>query len=448
MGHKKLSFTTRYVLAFGVFLVIANILLGMVILRQSESSMKELINKNMLDIVNTASGFLDGDVLGALTEDDVGGDAFNDALEKLAVFQNNVDIQFIYAVRQIDEDTFVFTVDPDPVDPAEFGEEIVVTEGIKKAGKGVAAVDDAPMADRWGNFYSAYSPVFDSAGNVAGIVGIDFDAEWYDKLVRDHTITITIETILSVSIGGVVICIITNGVRKRFKELNTGLVSLSGIVDQLMRQVRGMSGGEVKEEDASQDELEALGQKIHAMQGDMTVYLEYLQKQAYTDSLTRVGSSTAYHELVQKLEESIKQGQAAFSVMVFDVNSLKMINDKYGHECGDRIILGAAEVISSVFGADRTFRIGGDEFAVVTDRADEKDFYRVDDQIEAFNRRMGESRALLSISKGLAHYEPDRDHSYKEVFARADMDMYAQKKRYYQTDGNRRADRHEPGMGR
>ena len=65
MGHKKLSFTTRFVLAFGVLLVAANILLGVVILRQSESAMKSLINKNMLDIVNTAAGFMDGDALGA-----------------------------------------------------------------------------------------------------------------------------------------------------------------------------------------------------------------------------------------------------------------------------------------------------------------------------------------------------------------------------------------------
>lgn len=82
MGHKKLSFTTRFVIAFGVLLVSANIILGIVILRQSETAMKSLINKNMLDIVNTAAGFLDGDALGALTEDDVGGDAFTDALQK------------------------------------------------------------------------------------------------------------------------------------------------------------------------------------------------------------------------------------------------------------------------------------------------------------------------------------------------------------------------------
>lgn len=440
MGRKKLSFTARYVLAFGLILLAANILLGTMILRQSQSSMRSLINKNMLDIVNTAADLLDGDALGALTEDDVGGEVFNDVIQKLSVFQNNADIQFIYAVRQLDEDTFVFTVDPDPIDPGAFGEEIVVTEGIKKAGKGTPAVDDAPMADRWGNFYSAYSPVFDSNGNVAGIVGIDFDAEWYNDLKRRHTITITIETILSVSIGGAVVFIITNGVRKRFKELNAGIARLSSIVDQLMERVGAMSGGALrKETKGAQDELEALGERIHVMQNDMTVYLDYLQKQAYTDSLTNVGSSTAYHELVDKLEEEIKKGEAAFSVIVFDVNSLKMLNDKFGHECGDRIIVGAAEAISKVFGVEHTFRIGGDEFAVVTERADEKDFYRVDAQVAAFNQRTTGSCAPLSISKGLAHFEPGQDYSYKEVFARADMSMYEQKKKYYQTVGNRRA---------
>lgn len=441
MGRKKLSFTTRFVLAFGVLLVAANILLGVVILRQSESAMKSLINKNMLDIVSTAAGFMDGDALGALTEDDVGGEQFNDALQKLAVFQSNVDIQFIYAVRQIDEDTFVFTVDPDPVEPAEFGEEIVVTEGIKQAGRGVAAVDDAPIADRWGNFYSAYSPVFDSQGKVAGIVGIDFAADWYNELVKSHTLAITVETILSVSIGGLVIFIIANGVRKRFGNLNAGLVRLSASVDHLMRQVGVMSGGEEKAAKEPQDELEVLGEKIQTMQRDMTVYLDYLQKQAYTDSLTRVGSSTAYHELAQKLEDRIHKGEAAFSVIVFDVNSLKVINDELGHENGDKVIKGAAEAISGVFGAEHTFRIGGDEFAVVKDQACAEDLNRVDAEIAAFNEREKGSRAVLSVSKGLAHFEPERDHSFKEVFARADMIMYEQKKNYYQTVGNRRAER-------
>ena len=159
MGSRKLSFTTRYVLIVGIMLFVANTVLGMVILDQSKSAMKALINKNMLDVVNSAAGSLDGDTLGALTEDDVNGPVFKEIEDRLLVFQNSVDIEFIYAVKRIDKEHYVFTVDPDPVDPGAFGEEVVTTPALVQAADGTPTVDSQPAADRWGNFYSAYSPV-------------------------------------------------------------------------------------------------------------------------------------------------------------------------------------------------------------------------------------------------------------------------------------------------
>ena len=194
MKGRKLSFTTRYVLVFGILLLVATTALGIVVLNQSMSAMEALINKNMLDVVKSAAESLDGDALGALTEDDVDGPVFRDVEERLLAFQRSVDIHFIYAVKQVGEDKFVFTVDPDPVDPGEFGEEIVTTPALVQAAKGIPTVDSEPAADRWGNFYSAYSPVFDSSGGVAGIVGVDFDATWYDGQIREYTTSIAIIT--------------------------------------------------------------------------------------------------------------------------------------------------------------------------------------------------------------------------------------------------------------
>ena len=148
MFRKKMSFTTRYVLAFGILMLIANTVLGLVILYQSEAVLKSLINKNMVDVVRSAAALLDGDTLAALTEEDVDGDVFRDIEDRLIVFQNHEDIQYIYAVKKVDEDKFVFTVDPDPVDPGAFGEEIVITDALIRAGNGTAAVDSSPMADR------------------------------------------------------------------------------------------------------------------------------------------------------------------------------------------------------------------------------------------------------------------------------------------------------------
>ena len=441
MGNsKKLGFTSRYVITFGVVLLFANMLLGIVVLNQSEGAMKSLIHKNMLDIANSAAGFMDGDAMGALTEDDVGGEAYNEIYENLSVFQRTVEIEFIYAVRKIDGQTYVFTVDPDPVDPGKFGEPVVITDALVAAGNGVASVDSSPMADRWGNFYSAYSPVFDSSGAVAGIIGIDFSAAWYKEQVWKHTVSITIVTALSVLVGGVIVFLITTSVRRRFKELDAGLSTLSKSVDQLMAEMGTFSGHDVaKDVDPSLDELETLSRKICAMQDDMLIYLDYLHTQAYTDALTHVGSSTAYHERVGELEARIAAGTAAFSVMVFDVNSLKEINDRLGHEVGDLVIRGTAEAVSEVFGASRTYRIGGDEFAALADDIGEGELAAVDAAVAAFNARAHGVPVMLAVSKGYARFDPATDTSFREVFSRADEAMYREKKAYYESVGNRRS---------
>ena len=232
--RRKLNMTIQYVLIFGALLLAANIILGFVLQNQSRHTLRAMLEKNMLDITNTAAGLIDGDQLGALTEDDVGGPYFNEVIRILTVFQERVEIEFIYAVKQVDEEKFVFTVDPDPIDPGQYGEEVLYTYALGEAGKGVATVDSAAAADRWGNFYSAYSPVFDSSGAVAGIIGVDFDAVWYEQQLRGLSRTVTLITLLTVAIGAVVIFLITSRTQKRFRNLSNELAVLSGDVDELI----------------------------------------------------------------------------------------------------------------------------------------------------------------------------------------------------------------------
>ena len=450
MKGKKLGFTTRYVLVFGILLFVATTALGVVVLNQSMTAMKTLINKNMLDVVKSAAESLDGDALGALTEDDVDGPVFRDVEERLLAFQRSVDIHFIYAVKQVDEDKFVFTVDPDPVDPGEFGEEIVTTPAVVQAGKGIPTVDEEPAADRWGNFYSAYSPVFDSSGKVAGIVGVDFDAAWYDGQVQKYSTSIALVSITSILLGAVVVMLISNRVRVRFRDLDTGLSELSEDVDLLMDEVASYSGIEVPNANKDSanfddvDELERLGGKIRTIQSEMRIYLDYLQAQAYTDALTKVDSSTSYHELIHELNERIEKGAADFYVLMFDVNSLKEINDEYGHEHGDEYIRGAANALRRGFGDARIFRAGGDEFVVVAEGFEQaqidESVNETDAAIAEFNES-SERPTKLSVSRGMARFEAGRDASFEDAFARADKMMYENKRLYYQTVGDRRKPR-------
>lgn len=447
---RKLSLTTRYVVIVGILLLAANIVLGIVMYSQAKDAMQTMIRKNMLDVTNTAAALLDGDVMGALTEDDVGTPIFQEIIDELTVFQNNADIEFIYAVKEDAPDHYVFTVDPDPVDPGEFGEEIVVTPALVAACDGVAGVDVDPEADRWGNFYSSYSPIFDSSGAVAGVVGIDFSAEWYDAQLRKYTLSIGVISVLSVLIGAAVMILITGKVRSKFHELDRELLELSRNVDELTEEITSNPGfresmGTAPEQPApaaSGDELEALGVKIRSMQQELKRYMVYLHGQAYTDTLTHVGNTNAYQEEVRRLTDEIAQGRADFSAAVFDIDNLKDANDLHGHICGDRIIRGAAGAITGAFGKENTYRIGGDEFIAIGDGLGEEEIRArleaVEKAVKAFNEAPDHPEYPLSMAMGAATCRAGEDQSFREVFVRADEAMYENKGEHHRRMPSRR----------
>ena len=447
-ASKGLSSITKYVILFSALLLTANILLGAVILRQSVSTVRKMVRKNMLNMSNTAASLIDGDVVRGFTKEDIGSEEYNFVLSELSAFQENTDIEYIYMVRQVGEDRFVFTVDADPDDPAEFGEEVLVTDALRSASKGVAKVDVEPAADEWGNFYSAYSPIFDSDGEIAGIVGVDFDAEWYDRQVLENSISVGVISILSVLVTLLVLLIVTGNIRRKFGELNSDLTVLASDVDELANDLVNDSNysrtdkGSAREEvesygDLSAAEIEALSGKIRSMHTDIKTYIEHVHEKALTDALTGVGNTASYMEKINELEEAVAAGKADFHLVLFDINYLKHLNDEYGHMCGDRVIKGTAEVIAGVFGWKNTFRIGGDEFIAIAEGVTDGE---LDDMLRRFDKALAlyneENEALdgnVSVSKGRAAYIPGEDATYKSVFSRADKDMYVNKSEFHKT---------------
>lgn len=207
----------------------------------------------------------------------------------LRIFQEQADLAYIYAIRPMADGTFTFTIDPS-ADPGEFGELIRPTDALLAAREGVPAVDEESYQDRWGRFYSAYCPVFDSRGSVAGIVAVDFDAAWYERQISRHMYTVLIISALSLLIGGLVVLLITGGLRKRLAELDAEMDHLTDDMEELAAELRLASGQQAEAaepvrgklrrseggdefiavlEDASPENagslLEALDEKIAAM---------------------------------------------------------------------------------------------------------------------------------------------------------------------------------------
>ncbi|MBR6467303.1 MAG: response regulator, partial [Desulfovibrio sp.] len=288
---------------------IVSMLLGGVLVYQSRDSMKSLLEQRMLDITNTAAAMLDGDALEKLRAEDKDTPPYQDALAKLRFFQDNMrfNLKYIYGIRDMGDGTFTFTIDPTVADPGEFGGPIVATDALRTAAKGTPCVDETPYEDKWGRFYSAYSPVFDSKGRVSGIIAVDFDAAWYEEQANKQTFAIIASCIVSMLLGALIVLLVTISLRRRFKALTADVNELSSGIDSLLEEIdlpagapdkkgrdgkegrdakEGMDvkdGGDAKDgmDAGNGDEIGLLSGRIRSMRESLQSYLRHAQSQAY-----------------------------------------------------------------------------------------------------------------------------------------------------------------------
>lgn len=130
-----------------------------------------------------------------------------------------------------------------------------------------------------------------------------------------------------------------------------------------------------------------------------------------------------------------------YALVVFDINGLKPVNDNLGHEQGDKLIMGTADVlIASFFDVGKVYRIGGDEFCAICDDTSEEQIQaaleNVEQNISKANRNR-KDRLTLSVSYGWEIHKADDTRDYKEVFNSADGRMYEMKQEFYKFKGER-----------
>ena len=324
---KKNRLSKQMVFLLSAFLLTVNGLLGILLMNQSKNTLQTQMRKRMLDISNSAAAMLDGDVLGKLQKEDKNTEPYQHAMDILRVFQEQVELRYIYGIRDMGNKNFTFTIDPTVKDPGEFGEPIMYTDALYEASLGTPSVDKKPYQDKWGRFYSAYSPVFDSAGNVAGIIAVDIDAGWYEEQLRHHFYLILFACAVSLLAGGFIVFLFTERLRKRFSFLNSEMNRLTGDVEELAMELR-LGADSVRENDNtalanSNDDFGLLESKLHFLRKELQQYISEAHLMAYTDSLTGLGNRNAYTEVIKRMDAKIAEGTADFSVAVFDINGLK-----------------------------------------------------------------------------------------------------------------------------
>jgi diguanylate cyclase (GGDEF)-like protein len=145
------------------------------------------------------------------------------------------------------------------------------------------------------------------------------------------------------------------------------------------------------------------------------------------DELTKLNNRTYFEAEVERL----KRGSVApLSVVIADLDGLKEVNDRFGHDHGDALIRGAADMLRDIFRTDDTIaRIGGDEFAVLLKGVGRSQLAVIMErarQMLSDGVHQSEHGLKVRISMGgaTAHLPAGLEKAIRD----ADMAMYADKK--------------------
>ncbi|MBQ7488033.1 MAG: hypothetical protein IJT77_11125, partial [Clostridia bacterium] len=279
MARTKMSLQARAVLLVSVFLIASNLLLGTILMTQARKATKTQINERMLDIVNTAASMLDGDVLKRLTAEDVDTPEYQAVLHTLIRFRDNINLDYIYYVRDMGNRTFTFGIDPDPIAPGAFGSPVVYTDALYAASQGIPSVDEKPYEDAWGRFYSAFSPVFDSEGKVAGVVTADFDAKWYDNQVNRSQITTLVACALFLAVGIGITIFLTSQYSRQMEIICANVGDLAEDLSALTKDFPDRNTT-INVPDIQHGDIQSLGQYISQLKDSLRYYITHTTTQA------------------------------------------------------------------------------------------------------------------------------------------------------------------------
>jgi diguanylate cyclase (GGDEF)-like protein len=168
---------------------------------------------------------------------------------------------------------------------------------------------------------------------------------------------------------------------------------------------------------------------------------ELISKLAYQDGLTDLGNRTLFNERISELNEHKLDNPAQeIGIIMFDINNLKLVNDRLGHQAGDEMLKAGAELIQKVYGeVGECFRIGGDEFVCIIKgsgilkKCEELDRSFAELMVD-YNRNTTKN-FHVRVASGYCVYDTSMgDRDIREIYKVADSNMYEKKKAMKESD--------------
>lgn len=162
--------------------------------------------------------------------------------------------------------------------------------------------------------------------------------------------------------------------------------------------------------------------------------LETWMRQGTTDALTNLLNRREFDAVLDREVQRASRGRLNFSLLFIDLDRFKSVNDRYGHQAGDDLLVAVSETIGrGLRGIDYAFRIGGDEFALILPGTERQGARIVAERIrrdvrKGLYRCPGVSRVVsTTLSGGLAVF-PDDARAPDELVRKADEALYRMKR--------------------
>jgi diguanylate cyclase (GGDEF)-like protein len=154
-------------------------------------------------------------------------------------------------------------------------------------------------------------------------------------------------------------------------------------------------------------------------------YKKELEILSITDALTGIGNRRYFH---QKIQEEMKRSlryNNVLSLVMFDIDYFKQVNDKYGHDTGDRVLIEYTKMIAGTLRETDIFcRIGGEEFVIILPHANKESAQKIAEQLRI---DVETSKIILPLTMSFGVIEYEKGEELEFVFKRADEALYAAK---------------------
>jgi diguanylate cyclase (GGDEF)-like protein len=178
--------------------------------------------------------------------------------------------------------------------------------------------------------------------------------------------------------------------------------------------------------------IQALQQALEERERELSEANERLTVMSTTDALTELHNRRYLEERMHEMWEHSQRLHEPMAIVLCDIDHFKRVNDTYGHDVGDLVIKGFADVLKRVKrDTDAVGRFGGEEFVIVCEETDERGAMllgeRIRSELEAtsFHTELGAIQVTCSVGAALF---PLAGQSWEALFKSTDEALYASKR--------------------